>query len=311
MNLNYMSDKGKIAAALLFVSLAPLLAGALAAPFAFNLLVYLARNFEWLEGWRQIEFESILTRSIMICAFLFLWPALRIASRTGFRLRKLYIRVGWISELGKGFMLGIFSMGLIPVMGLAVGGYVFKDELRITMLAGALFYMLVALLVGFLEETLFRGVVYDWAKRLVSLLPAVLIAGLLFSLAHFLNPMLPAGVVHGHWHSGFQTLWRAVQSFDFGSIHFFPYSLTLFLIGSALCIVMTARGDILMIAGIHAGWIWILKVSAQLLERTDHYGWLLGHDMIISKTYAAVIIATAFLLVVVLISMLPRRHRSR
>jgi len=116
---------------------------------------------------------------------------------------------------------------------------------------------------------------------------------------HFLNPVLPAGVVYGHWYSGFQTFAVVARSFAEFTVHIFPYSLTLFLIGLSLTLLYARRGRLLLVVGVHAGWITVLKTSSDMLARTGRFAKLFGEDMVLSKTYLVAIVAALFLIGVI------------
>lgn len=280
--------------------LAPFILGPLIAPFVFNLLVRLGREHAALENLRHIEFESILGRCILLVALTAIWPALALARKVGWGPHKMFGDVK-IRSLVQGLLLGIGSMLLLPLAGLLLGAYEAAEGLGAADLLGAAIgFLAVGIIVGLIEEFIFRGMIFGLIDRSTGIWPAALISSGLYSLVHFIDPVLPAGVVHGHWYSGFHTLGVAAKSFASFNSHIFPYCLTLFLIGMSLCLLYSRKGRLFLAIGVHAGWILVLKLAKKVLERTDRYEWIFGQDMVMSKTYAVAIIAAIFLLAVLL-----------
>jgi len=285
--------------ALLTMVMLPIIGGALISPYIFNILLLLGRNHENLQALRNLEFESVATRTMLIGMLLAFWPALNIAGNARERVRSLFAGEKRGRQLLLGVVLGVGSMALIPLIGLWTGAYHFSGDLDGLFLKGIAF-LFAGLLVAFLEEFLFRGVLFDMLWRLIGLWAATFAAAMVFSLAHFINPIKPAGVVHGHWYSGFRLLWRAVMSFDLSRTEIFPYCLTLFAIAISLCVIYSWRRNLYVIAGIHAGWIWVLKMAREGFARGEGFAWLFGNGMVVEKSYAAMIVSLLFCAVVVI-----------
>jgi uncharacterized protein len=271
----------------------PMLIGPLLAPYVFNILLWLGRRFEALESLRELEFESVLTRCMLLAL---LWPALRVLKRSGLRLLPEGLRQR-PAKLLPGLLIGLASMATVPLAGLAFGAYRLAEIANPALLPlDILGVLAAALVVGVLEEFIFRALIFGIMDRLLGLWPAALFSALAYSLVHFLHPVLPAGVVHGHWYSGFQTLWVAAISFAQMGVHIFPYSLTLFLIGVSLALIYKRSGSLFLVAGIHAGWILAIKLSKDLLVNTGEHSAFFGADMILSKSYVVAVVALVFLL---------------
>lgn len=288
----------------------PFVVGPLLAPAVFNLIVWAGRSFPALEGLRTVEFESVLTRCMLLTGALMLWPVLLRLARMGISLRSIAGDGGWVA-LGRGLLLGIASMSLVPLAGLIAGAYRLDPEADLFGLASVILGSLLAgLLVALVEELIFRGVVFGLLRHLGGTAFAAPFSAALFAMVHFINPVLPAGVVYGHWYSGFQTFAVALRSFGEFTVHIFPYCLTLFLIGLSLALLYARRGRLLLVVGVHAGWILVLKTASGMLARTDRLERLFGEDMVLSKTYIVAAMAAAFLIAALVFNCMYRFDRD-
>jgi membrane protease YdiL (CAAX protease family) len=118
-----------------------------------------------------------------------------------------------------------------------------------------------ALVVGTLEEILFRGAVFGGLRRIFGWPIALIISSLIFALMHFLKRAEIAGTVH--WYSGFVLLSKL---FDFNA--FLPAFLSLALIGAILALAYQRTDNLYFSIGLHGGWIFILKIYIALTVST-------------------------------------------
>lgn len=296
-NVQASVGRGRKIGAVLTLILVPFGGGALIAPYIFNMLLLLGRNVDSLQTLRSLEFASVATRCMLILFLVSVWPALSLAVDPKEHLRRLFSGKGCMRDIGLGLLLGTGSMAIVPLLGVILGAFAPGQEwgggaLNIAGIMG------VGLLVAFLEETLFRGVVFDLFESVLGPVSGVILASLIFALVHFLQPITPPGIVHGHWYSGFALLWKAIVGFDPGRTLIFPYVFTLFLIGASLCLVYLRKRNVYLIAGLHAGWIFVLKISGDVFASTGRSSFLFGKDMGLEKSYAAMFLALAFLFAV-------------
>lgn len=237
--------------------------GALAAPPVFNALMGLGRTHPAWEDLRAIEFERVASRCVMLFALAGLpWLLGRLRVRS-------WADAGWPRRAGgartiaRAFAIGALTLLAVWGAGWIMGIYA-PGEARPARLADAL---IGALLVGVLEETLFRGLLFGQLRRRMGFASSAALSSLLFAAMHFAKPAPPVGVVHGHWYSGL-----TLVPFMFGHLnprHFviFPYALTLFVMGLALCALTERKGDVRGAVGLHAGWVFGLRAGALFLTR--------------------------------------------
>ncbi len=136
-----------------------------------------------------------------------------------------------------------------------------------------------ALVVGFLEEAIFRGMVFRMFYTALPPASAVVLSALVFAAVHFKGVSFDAGA-ELHWWTGFAVAWESflavVYTFDF-----FPF-LNLFLAGVALNLLFLRTGGLMACVGLHAGWVVVRQTWAGSVAFEDGPGavWLGGRGVV-------------------------------
>ncbi len=270
-----------------------LLGGALAGP-VFNVLLWLGRNVPSLEALRDVEFERVASRCVLI---ILLAAAVPVARRAGIRSARgigFAPGVKWGRLIGAGFLAGVAATAAIFTAGLAAGAYDVQEMFRHGAIVKSAVYLAGALLVGLIEEGFFRGVLFGALRRSVGFWGGVAIAGVIYSAVHFAKPRPPAGVVYGHVYSGIDLIPHMFNTVDMGP-HFFPLALTLFLLSVVLCALYQRTGSLYVSIGFHAGLVWVMRIGGYFLERNEAVlPWLFSGDMVISKSWIALFVVGGF-----------------
>ncbi|MDP2603837.1 MAG: CPBP family intramembrane metalloprotease [Deltaproteobacteria bacterium] len=260
-------------------------------------------------GWEQYRysFGKIFNRFFMISGivlFFFFRRFLRLGpmDRLGLSPRAFAWR-----DIGRGFGLAVGSMaGLALIMSWLD---VFEPFFRLSLaesLKRCASAMLAAATVGFLEEILFRGVIFKGLFEELGRARAYLIAALFYSAIHFVKPGDAAAL-------GPLDAWIGIRYLA-GSFHpftdlttLFPGLLGLFLIGAVLCYAFERTGTLYLSIGLHAGWIFSLKTLRVFGDfRRGDLGWMFGSTD--PKIVSGVITWLGILLVAVAVSRLTRRR---
>lgn len=299
--------RGRLLAGILGLFAAALIVGSLAAPAVFNLLIWLGRNFQSLESLRDIEFERVASRSVLLVALFSVYPAMRLCRLNRFSDLGFRREAGWWKLVASGLLIGAASVVVPFLFGWATGAYVPRSELQ-SGLAGKLAgYLVGALLVGVIEEGLFRGAIFGVLRRGMGFWGGAILASVVFSLVHFAKPEPPAGVVYGHWNSGLDLLPHLFNTLTLG-YHCFPLAVTLFMMGMALCAFYDRAGNLYFVIGLHAGWVWVMRIGTYFFDRNDAVlGGLFGESEIISKSVIALILVSLFFVG----ALVRRRGRGR
>jgi membrane protease YdiL (CAAX protease family) len=156
---------------------------------------------------------------------------------------------------------GFASLGAVSAIQLAAGAREWALEAGPAELAGKLAVIVVsALLIGCLEETAARGVLFRVLARLWSFWPAALFSSALFAYVHYLEPAPysfgQGTVMEQTWAVLVSTLTKPGRTPCF-LINFANLTLMSFV----LCTVVLRTGTVWMAVGLHAGWVALTKFN--------------------------------------------------
>ena len=280
------------------------LLGTLIAPHVFNGLLYLSRTFTMFEGWRDIEFEKVGNRCVLISVLMALIPALYINDLLSLKALGMCRFADGFKACLIGIATGFLSMVILFVSGLFCGAFALPESLLVLpLLKEALYMLLGALIVGGVEEIIFRGALFGILRRGFGVISGAIIAGLIFAAVHFADPESPSGVVYGHWNAGLHLIRYMFTSHDFIPHMGFMFSTLLFM-GIMLCFFYVVTGNLYFGIGLHASWVWTMRMGALLFIRTDGvYPMLFGPSMTVVKSGVALFISVFFLIVAILLYM--------
>ena len=233
--------------------------GALFAPWLYRLAQLFAHS---LPGLANTPFHRFLDRSYLIFALAGLWPLLRSLGATSARDIGLVPPYGQGDKLFGGLLLGFFSLAAVAVIAVAFGGRVVVQDLAAHKVVGIIFSAIgTAVVVGTLEEILFRGGIFGGLRRVLYWPFALLISSAIYALVHFLQRVELAGPVV--WSSGLVLLPHKLGGFaDFHAL--VPGFFNLLLAGMLLGLAYQRTGNLYFSIGLHAGWIFWLKIYSQL-----------------------------------------------
>ena len=287
-----------------------LLLACLTAPLIFNGLIALGRAVPAFEGLRDLHFEPVIARMLLIYLLLGFYPAVRWAGVRSPAAVGLVRGLPWRRELLMGWGVGLLSVGLLLVWAWAAGAYVWAPDSWDRVAVRVIGYLVGGLLVGYIEEVFFRGALYGALRRVAGLLPAAVLVSLFFALVHFLSPEHPEGIVHGHWYSGFALIPHVLYRTE-DLNHYVPFAFNLFLMGWVLSAFYERQGHLYGVIGLHAGWVWLLQGSRSFFERDPLVlPWLFGASANMGRSWVATAML-GLLLVWALVPWPPRRRRPK
>ena len=270
----------------------------------------LAWPLSLLPGADTLPLHKLTGHSTLLCALIgaFILLSLnRALDRSGlgyhvsasrfFRLLLIGLIGGNILLLG--IELILLALGLhIPEPGLIWSGNFIVRTLLLALLSG--------LVIGFIEETIFRGAIVTVLAKHNRMATAILISSLVYAAVHFVKyPALPEGA-EIHWFSGLVLLADAFK------LHFFTHGydtfLTLFLLGVILAQLRFYTGNIALSIGVHAGLVMMMKISRDLTDYSPGSAFkFLVNDIDRQLGWLSSII---LIMVIAVISLLYIRRRS-
>jgi membrane protease YdiL (CAAX protease family) len=273
--------------------LAPLVFGCLIAPWVFQWLSGLAAAGSLPEKIAEdLNFERVTSRCVTITAALLLVPAFRLAGMRDVLRSALKTGPDRWSALVRSLLVAFASMLVIYLGGWAIGAYRLSDEALAKGL-GAFAFVVGAALVGLLEEIFFRGFVFGAIRTRLGFWSAAIIASLFFSAIHFFRPDAPQPITEVTWSSGFALLPYLFAKFRLVSD--WAYMITLFVMGVTLCLYYERQGHLYTAIGLHAGWVWAMRLGGEVFDRNrDVLQVLFSRSDLIAKGALALVVMAAF-----------------
>jgi membrane protease YdiL (CAAX protease family) len=274
-----------------------LMLGALAsvAVFTYPAWLLLHPHFDW-------PFHRIGERIGMLALVIgFILVARRVGlsdkQSVGYALpRPLFVR-----EMLTALVLGVVGMGAIVGIMTALGLLDWTQASTATggKLAKIIFNRLLSgIAVGFIEETMLRGVMFAAIQRESGTKWAIFLTSVIYAAVHFLAKYyIPPEQVTSY--SGF-TLLAGMTNWFSRPLEMADAYMCLFAVGMVLAIIRARRGNIAACIGLHAGWVWVMLIARELTNpvRDQPLSFLLSQfDGFIGWLVFAWTVLTAFFLV--------------
>jgi hypothetical protein len=239
--------------------------GALLAPWFYRLAQLFAHSFPEAA---HAPFHRFLDRSFLIFALAGLWPMLRSLGATSWRETGLVLPYGQSKKLFGGLLLGFLTLAVVAGTAAGCGDRAFAPTMNAHKIVAAIWgAAATAALVGTLEEILFRGGIFGGLRRVLYWPFALFISSAIYALVHFLQSAESTGPIG--WDSGLVLLPRMLSGFaDVRAI--LPGFFSLTLAGVLLGLAYQRTGNLYFSIGLHAGWIFCLKIYGQLTVQAPH-----------------------------------------
>ena len=235
-----------------------------------------------LSPWLDYSWYKLFTRGVLVCVALGLW----------WLWRQLHLSpgsVGWQpGPPGACWILRTYGVGLLclepPATVFVVTGYrVVDPEVQLLSFEWLLFLlqaMVGGLLVGLLEESLFRGVMWAWLCRNVPTLVTVLVTAFLYSSVHFVGVEDESLVQESnHVLAGWLVFFQAFQQFN-QPLAIADAWVCLFLLGCLFGYVRHIWGLWACVV-LHAAFVFGLRTFKELTVRdvvNPYAHWVGGYD---------------------------------
>lgn len=273
------------------------------------LLAYPLHMF--LSIWFELDFDRVVSRTVLLLAIILLFPVCKFLNINSWqKIGYPDSRKAFFADLFKGIGLGIIIM--LPVIGglIITQNRVFDSgwEVSLSNIAALLVTALVAgILVGLIEESLFRGAMLTAVKQQSSFFLAAFATSFVYALVHFLQPSIEINTELINWASGFVILKDALLQLTHVA-EIADSFIALFLAGLLLAIVRMRSNRLALCIGIHAGWVIAIKVFKRVTDSNpqSEYAFLTGsYDKVIG--YLA---ATCIAIFIVLLLKLSKNNKQ-
>jgi len=237
--------------------------------------------------------KAIKYGTILLC-IIFIMPAIKLQNiyskkKLGFGEK----RIVFFKNIFKGFLFSIIlSLPLLIMM------FAFNiREINFSLILFDLYFFLslllitfLSFLIAFIEESFFRGILVQKSESILNTFFIIILSALVYSVFHFLKiPLIiDENLV---WYTGLNELYNLFSNLF--SLISYDAALTLFLFGVLLSIIRINFKSIAYCIGIHAGFIFVIKLVRQnstvnfesgldfLLSPYDHFTGYLSSGWII------------------------------
>lgn len=198
-----------------------------------------------VEGAKQFHFLRIVSRTLTVVLFFVMIvyvKRIQQKSLSSYGLAKDEFRFRLLSG---GFLLGTVSMSLLILTQVFLAdSSLHNSPLQNKFFFDIVFQLLVSFTVATVEEWFFRGFTLQTLSQDMNIRSAVILSSLFFAATHFIRPV-------SHFY------------------YLIPEFIGLFLIGVILANAYVYTKSIYLSIGIHAGWVYIVKLDKHFVNHFD------------------------------------------
>ena len=126
------------------------------------------------------------------------------------------------------------------------------------------------IVIALIEETLFRGLFFKLSENWHGGYTAVVISSLFYAMLHFIKPVEHIDQTLLSFNSGFEVIINAFRGASFMSPDDF---FALFVVGILLALVRLRTQTLAVCIGLHASWVFLIKLSKELTDGTNSSNW--------------------------------------
>lgn len=248
-----------------------------------------------LKGFR---FPKYLNRGVLVAALIGLWPFLKSIGVSGLAGMGLLKNAGWRRDLLLGFAVGMTGLCCVAL------GLVLSGRLEVKPVIVPWWFVsaaATAVTVALLEEFFFRGALFGVLLRHLKPVTAGLWLSLIFAALHFIKPHPSVKLWEGeiHWWTGFDVLSYSFWQFSEPRL-LIGGLVTLFTVGAVLAYVTFRTRSLFMAIGLHAGWVFVLRLVQMGTTRLGGPDWLVGQPLITGLVPFGMVAITGFIMFAVL-----------
>lgn len=192
---------------------------------------------------------------------------LRACGLLSFKNLGISARPAALKNFAKFWLGGAAAVGAIFAVQAVFMGVRLKPETAVV--SAALSALAGSLILGFLEEVVFRGLLLRCVYTAIGGISGVVLSSLFFAYKHFKVPdqiwnVLPDGGHSAHWYSGFTVCYYDTIGiyYDFALVPF----LSLFVLACVLCVFYIRTKTLMSPIGFHAGAVFGLMFFGKLFE---------------------------------------------
>ncbi|MCF7971282.1 MAG: CPBP family intramembrane metalloprotease [Methylococcaceae bacterium] len=214
-----------------------------------------------------VELRKLISKTTQILLLLSIYPLMRwlkiTASGLGFVPFKTFIK-----QMGLGVLLGLLTLLPILLLSYALGITVVDDSVTWTIakvLISLLITLLLGVLISFLEEPMFRGILISAYSQRLGIAAAIFVSSFYYAMLHFLKTSTVISVDESKLTDSFTLMFEAFKNvlnpMNVGAFW------GLLMVGIFLA-VMRSRLQLSLAwcIGCHAAWVWQIKMAHKVVK---------------------------------------------
>jgi membrane protease YdiL (CAAX protease family) len=224
-----------------------------------------------------MPFDQMVTRLLKLYGLLGLWPLLttfHLNTRAGWGYGRGRGGRGFLKGLLLGSSLGFATMALVVLVLLVFEIRVARPGVALSPAAVTVMVLQSAfagLMVGFIEETWFRGALQSSVGLVSNSAFAIVLLSFLYGAIHFVSSDIRIPADEVRWLSGTAVLFTSLHGFRDPA--YFDSLFALVAGGILLGLIRLRTGRIAECIGIHAGWVMVVKLLRQTTYPNSEASW--------------------------------------
>jgi len=221
-----------------------------------------------LENFVALPFNKLVSHITLLCGLVF----------SGFYLKinQVYSRQAFgfggslnifLKHMLQGVFAGILLLVFLKIIFILLGIHQIKPNLDYFWSNLFLIFfkaIMAGLMVGFIEESIFRGAFFSGLYKKTSALIAISLTSLVYAAVHLLKYRAQPEGTEISWLTGLEILSDAFFKFSYPNI--IDHFLSLLTLGVLLSMIRLRNGNIAMCIGFHAGIVMAMKVTGRFTD---------------------------------------------
>ncbi|MBM4053267.1 MAG: CPBP family intramembrane metalloprotease [Planctomycetes bacterium] len=244
------------------------------------------------------NFARVMRRIIMAVAILFIFLLRKSLMFPSFGTIGLKPSKGCWQQLQMGFLISIGMFIFYFTFLYIYGTITFQMDIKSfgSLFGKLLSLILIAVIVGCVEELIFRGFIFQSVLRDTKVLFAVFFSSIFYSLLHFFKSDFLATPGFQPF-VGFIVVYQSFANIILNIAEILPLIIGLFIVGTILSYAYLKSNSLYLPIGLHAGWVFLIKANRLFFDFVgSKSGWLFGDRKLING-----LIGWIFLIVTLLI----------
>lgn len=245
------------------------------------------------------DFGRVMRRVVLVIAILIVFLFRKPLLFRSFTMIGIKFTSEWWQHLQMGFLLGTGIFVLYIAFVFTSGSMTLHIDAKSfgELILKIIGILLVAGIVGFIEEVFFRGFILQSFLQDMHTVSAVCASSLFYSLLHFFKAKLSISTGFQPF-IGFITVYKSFAHIILNFTSILPSIIGLFLIGVVLSYACLRTKSLYFAIGLHAGWIFLTKTNILFFDYVRTMPkWLFGDSTVITGVLGWILLIVTLILI--------------